>query len=177
MAERPNQEPMNGPSSTGRTTQSGAIAGGALLAIGLFLLVAQIFNISIWSFIWPFFVIGPGLLFFAFMALLGKNWGWLALPGSVITTTGLILMYAATFGHFAFFAYGWALIFPTSIGVGLLIYGQYSELERVSKAGMAWTGIGLALFAAGGVFFELLLNISDNLLANLFWPAVLISGR
>lgn len=47
----------------------------------------------------------------------------LAVAGGIVTMTGTILLIQNTTGLWASWAYAWALIFPTSIGLGLLVYG------------------------------------------------------
>ncbi|MEJ2148489.1 MAG: hypothetical protein P8Z40_03310 [Chloroflexota bacterium] len=155
-------------------TRANTILGLALVALGGLFLVGQMFDISFWHFFWPFFIIGPGLMFFIGMVLIGESAGPLAIPGSIVTMVGLLLLYQSVFNHFESWAYAWALIFPTAVGVGLMINGVWSKSPRLVEVGTRWSTIGLAIFLVGGLFFELLLNISDNIISGIVWPGLLI---
>lgn len=157
----------------GRTN---AIIGMVLVGLGAMFLLGQLFDINLWRFFWPFFIIIPGLLFFLGMALGGKSAGPLAIPGSIVTTVGLLLLYQSVTNHWESWAYAWALIFPTSVGVGLVINGAWSDVDRLGETGMKWIKTGLIIFLIGGIFFELLLNISHSVVGNIFWPLLLIGG-
>jgi hypothetical protein len=142
------------------TRRDGAATSGGLLliALGIFFLLGQFFGWSRWDFAWPFFIIVPGLLFFLAAFMGGRSSAGLAIPGSIITTIGLILLYQDVFDHFESWAYAWALI-PTAVGVGIVIDGRWrNDPVRVQHGGRLAT-IGLTLFAVGFVFFEMLLNI------------------
>jgi len=111
------------------------VVGMVLVALGLLFLVAQLFNINVVSFTWPFFIIVPGMLFFVGMMLGGKRAGGLAIPGSIVTMVGLILLYQNSFNHFQSWAYAWALVFPTAVGVGLMVMGAWSGDARTHRHG------------------------------------------
>ena len=163
----------------GNTTSKGrsnAIVGLVLVGLGGLFLLAQVFDINMGRYLWPFFIIIPGAMFFVGMVLGGKAAGPLAIPGSIVTMVGLLLLYQNTFNHWESWAYAWALIFPTAIGVGLMINGQWSSTPALIDRGTKIAGVGVGLFALGGVFFELLLNISNNLMANVIWPLLLIGA-
>jgi hypothetical protein len=155
-------------------SRANTILGLALVALGGLFLVGQLLNIGFWSFFWPFFIIVPGLMFFAGMILIGETAGPLAIPGSIVTTVGLLLLYQSVFNHFESWAYAWALVFPTAVGVGLMINGIWSRSPKLVEVGSRWSTIGLAIFLVGGMFFELLLNISDNFISGIVWPGLLI---
>ncbi len=150
------------------------LIGILLVGLGAIFLLGQFFDFNFMRFLWPFFVIVPGLLFFVGMLLGGKQAGPLAIPGSIVTMTGLILLYQSITGHWESWAYAWTLIFPTSVGVGLVINGAWSEIERLRQTGMKWITGGLVLFLLSGMFFELLLGISGGLVSNVIWPVLLI---
>jgi hypothetical protein len=151
------------------------VIGALLVGLGALFLLGQLFNVDLWQFFWPFFIIVPGLLFFVGMVLGGKPAGPLAIPGSIVTTVGLLLLYQSITGHWESWAYAWALILPTSVGIGLSINGAWSDVERLVTTGAKWITVGIALFLIGGVFFELILNISDNFIGNVVWPGLLIA--
>jgi hypothetical protein len=162
---------MSGEYSRGRAN---LLIGVALVGLGALFLLGQVFHVNMWAFFWPFFILIPGLLFFVGMALGGKAAGPLAIPGSVVTMVGLILMYQSVTHHWTSWVYAWALIFPTSVGIGLVINGAWSEVDRLVTTGMKWIVTGVTIFLIGGVFFELILNISGGALAKIVWPGLLI---
>ena len=103
------------------------IAGAALIALGGLFLLNQFLHISIWRFLWPLFVLLPGVGMFAGVYSGGKQSAGLAVPASVVTAVGLILLFQSVTDHWESWAYAWALIFPTAVGLGMYIYGARGE--------------------------------------------------
>lgn len=151
-------------------------AGLTMVALGVLFLFAQALDLSLWDISWPLLVVIPGLLFFVGMALGSKAAAPLALPASVVTTTGLILFYQNFTGRWESWTYAWALIFPTAIGLGRAVEGAWIDDRDRIREGLAWTRIGLVLFAIGGVFFELVVGLGRDTFNQLFWPALLIAA-
>ena len=154
-----------------------SLAIGALLVIlgGLFLIL-QFVNFSFGEWMWPFFIIVPGLLFFVAMVLGGRSTGALAIPGSIITTIGLLLFYQNVFHHFESWAYAWALI-PLAVGIGIMINGYWSERSDLVKRGSSLIGTSAILFLIGCVFFEFVLKIGrfgHLVIGNIIGPLLLI---
>lgn len=148
--------------------------GILLVGLGALFLLGQIFGFNLAGYLWPFFIIVPGLLFFLGMVLGGKPAGPLAIPGSIVTTVGLLLLYQSITGHWESWAYAWTLIFPTSVGVGLTINGIWSDIPDLKETGSRWITAGVVIFLMGGIFFELILNVSGGLIGNILWPGMLI---
>jgi hypothetical protein len=109
---------------------------------------------------WPFLIIGVGLLCFVAMALGGREAGWLALPGSVVTGTGLVLLAMNATDQWQAMAYAWTLIVPTAIGAGLWLWGLRTGEVRQVRRGRRLVVVGLAIFLGFAACFELLLNLS-----------------
>jgi len=152
-----------------------AVIGIVLIGLGLLFLVTQFLRISLWSLGWPFFVIIPGLMFFAGMIASGKGKnGGLAIPGSIITTTGLILLYQNVFHTWATWAYVWALIFPTAVGLGLIIEGLWDDHSHSVREGRQMMLIGLIIFVLAALFFEVIIGIQGRGFGSYFWPLALI---
>jgi len=138
-----------------------------------------LFGFNVWGVVWPFFIIVPGLLFFVGMVALGKNGAPLAIPGSIITMIGLILLFQVLTGLWQMWAYIWALVFPTSVGIGIAIAGLWGDDPRAARAGGTTALIGLVIFLAFAVFFELLLNLSglrSGPLGRIVLPVLLIGA-
>src|SRR4029079_19342211 len=128
-----------------------------LVGLGILFLLVQLFDFQFGQWLWPLIIIIPGLFCFVGMVLGGKPAGPLAIPGSIVTTIGLLLFYQNTFNHFESWAYAWALI-PFAVCIGLVINGTWSEQPALVHNGRRLAGTGLVLFLVGFVFFELVLN-------------------
>jgi hypothetical protein len=94
-----------------------------LIGAGLFLLAANWFDFRVIDVLWPFFIIGPGLLL---MLPAHKSTeaqqsalSFLAVPGAGITAVGILLFIMNLTGHFEAWAYAWTLVVAASVwGVG-----------------------------------------------------------
>jgi hypothetical protein len=144
-----------------RMRDVGALAIGlGLIVLGVLFLLGAVFHINVWGALWPFFIIVPGLLFFVAMVSIGRPGAPLAVPGSIVTMAGLILFFQNVTGFWASWAYAWALIFPTAVGIGVAIAGIWSEDPRAVRAGTAMAGVGLVILVFFAFFFEVILNIN-----------------
>ncbi|MBN2256658.1 MAG: DUF2807 domain-containing protein, partial [Anaerolineaceae bacterium] len=64
---------------------------------------------------------------------------------------------------------------PFSVGVGMWIFGSFSDLDELRRSGRHVANTGLVLFIVFGVFFELLIGISGTSRTdNLLWPMALV---
>jgi hypothetical protein len=150
------------------------LIGAGLIGLGILFLLGEIIDIRLGFYLWPFFIIVPGLAFFYFMVHGGKGAAPLAIPGSIITTTGLLLLYQSITNHWESWAYAWALIVPTSLGVGFYISGIWGENETMRTTGRGFIKAGLVILILGGLFFEMILNISGAGPNRIVWPAFII---
>jgi hypothetical protein len=154
-------------------SNTGAMVGGAILiGIGTMALVGQ-FIPQAWQFLWPFFIIGPGLLFFVAMFVSGKSGAPLAIPGSIVTMIGLILLYQSLTNHWESWSYAWTMIL-TSVGIGIMIAGARSGNASQKKTGWGLTKTGLVLFVIFGTFFEMIFAGSQRGLPQFIFPVLLI---
>jgi len=135
------------------------VLGGLLVLIGAILLAGQFVRVEIWHYGWPLFVIAPGVLLLI-LALTARGFAGegLAIAGSVITVTGLILLYQNATGHFESWAYAWALI-PAAVGVGMQLYGWVAHRPANVRVGARLMGVGLVIFFLGAAFFEGVIGI------------------
>ena len=136
---------------------TGALVGGSLLIIfGVLALLGKLFqSFNFWNTFWPFVIIGVGLLFFVGMFAGGRSVSGLAIPGSIITTIGLMLFYQNITNHWESWSYGWTVILM-SVGVGIFIMGLWGQNGNQRAAGLRVLRIGLILFVIFGAFFELI---------------------
>ncbi len=141
--------------------RGGAIAVGIILMVlGLLFFLQQLLNLSIWRYGWPVLILVAGFLFFAVMVFGGKETAQLAIPGSIITIIGLILLYQNAFDQYQTWSYAWALILPTSLGIGQYIQGWWGNRPDLRARGLVEIRIGLILFVVLAVFFEMFVNLS-----------------
>ncbi|MDQ3007623.1 MAG: hypothetical protein M3R47_19860 [Chloroflexota bacterium] len=144
--------------STNRTNTGSLIAGAALIVFGLLALLGQLFEgINFWGVIWPFFIIGVGVLFFVGMYTGGKQAAGLAIPGSTFTFIGLMLFLQNLTGYWESWSYGWTVIL-IAVGVGIYIMGRYTENQGQRESGARLIKIGAILFVVFGGFFEMIFN-------------------
>jgi hypothetical protein len=174
-----NDKPSNRP----RSNVASTLLGAGLILLGFLFLIGQyagvVFDFDLWHYIWPFFIIAVGLLMFLASFALERRAGiTLAIFGGMVATVGAILLVQNTFDVYATWAYAWALVAPTSIGLAKMAYGGLRGLEDEVKSGLRLTGIGLAIFVIAGLFFEIGVGLSGFRFGGawLCWPVLLIGG-
>jgi hypothetical protein len=154
------------------------VIGVVLIAVGGLLLAGRVLNVDLFAFLrplfWPFYIIVPGLLLYAMSLIVRGDGEPLAVIGSIATAVGLVLFYQNTTGHWQSWSYMWALVAPTSFGLGLAVYGTIKGRRKKAKEGLEAAKVGAILFLVGAVFFELILGISGFGLGRLGWPILLI---
>jgi hypothetical protein len=152
---------------------SGLIGGAILVTLGAAFLLRQTFDIDIVGLSWPLFIIIPGLALLAAALFGGRGAGHLAIPGSVVTTIGAILLFQNTFDYYESWAYVWALI-PTASGVGMVIAGLREGKPKEMRAGVETASGGLTMFLIFGAFFELFIFRGAAVVV-FAWPVALIA--
>ena len=153
------------------------VFGILLIVIGCLALAGQILNIRIGRYTWPFFIIIPGLLLFLSSSQVTFGTGEpFAMLGAMVTMVGLILLFQALTGLWSSWAYAWALIAPTSVGLGQLLYGAQHKQHNMVRSGMTLINIGLVMLFAGIIFFELILNISGFGRNPVVWAVIFIGA-
>lgn len=147
--------------------------GVGLVVLGALLLLGRWIDVG--AFAWPLFIIGPGLLMLAFAFLGNRDAAGLAVPGSIVTTVGLILFVQNATDTFESWSYAWALVLA-AVGVGTFLKGAIEEGADEQKSGLQLVALGLTLFAGFGVFFEFFIftDGSSGWLGRLLMPLVLI---
>jgi len=137
------------------------ILGGGLLVVGLLLLIGRMMRIPFEDFLWPFIFIIPGVLIFLSALVSEDRHGeGLSILGSILTMLGLVFLAQSLFDFWASWAYAWALVVPTSVGLGQMIYGVKKDRESIVQAGKRLVNLGVFMFCVGFVFFELIIGIS-----------------
>ena len=159
----------------------GALFGAILILLGILSLIGRyvsvFFNFDIGHYVWPFVIIIPGVLIFLSSFVFERRAGIpVAMFGGIVTTVGFILMFQNLFDLYASWAYAWALVAPTSVGVAKLIYGALRGLGDEVQSGLRLSGIGFAIFIVAGFFFEVVIGINGFRFGAAWqcWPVLLI---
>jgi len=135
--------------------------GFVLIVTGGLFLADQLLDGNIMRTFWPLLVVLFGLTFLFGLILAGRTGAWLAIPGALITTLGLLLFFQNWTDLWATWTYAWALLL-TAVGFGMLIMNIYLKRLGLRRAAGVVIGIGLFLFVIFGVFFEVILKISGK---------------
>jgi hypothetical protein len=154
---------------TNRSNVGTLVVGTALILFGLLALSGQVFRLIDWGFLWPFLIIGFGALFFVAIFAGGKESAALAIPGSIISGIGLILLFQNITGRWESMSYFWTLII-LFVGTGIYLMGHYSGDESQKRSGWGVMRVGFILFLIFGVFFEMIFSSFSNIL----FPILLI---
>jgi hypothetical protein len=152
-----------------RSNAGALIAGTILILFGLMALTGQVFRFINWGAIWPFIVIGFGALFFVAMAAGGKQAAPFAIPASILSGVGLVLLIQNITGHWETMSYFWTLII-LFVGFGIYMMGRQSEDEKQKQSGWNVMRVGFILFLIFGAFFEMIFSSFGNVL----FPILLI---
>lgn len=143
-----------------------------LIGLGLLFLGSMVFGYGMGD-LWPFFIIVPGVVLFM-SAQRHNDAAGLAVPGAIVTGTGMILLYQNMTGHWESWAYAWAL-YPVFTGMGLVMMGQDAQNESMINSGKGSIRWGLIAFMIGWAFFEGMIFNSGGL-RGILLPVVLIAG-
>ncbi len=154
---------------TNRSNIGALVVGAIMIAIGLLSLAGQVFRSLDWGFFWPFIVIGVGAIFFASMFAGGKQTAGFAIPASIVTGIGLVLLFQNITHHWESMSYFWTLIIMF-VGAGIYIMGLYGGDVNHQQSGWRLMKIGLIMFVIFGAFFEVIFSSYSNIL----FPVLLI---
>jgi protein-S-isoprenylcysteine O-methyltransferase Ste14 len=127
------------------------VIGIILIVVGILVLMGRMAGAG--NIGWPLFVLVPGVALLAWAFLGGEEASTLAIPGSIVTTIGLILFVQNLGDYFQSWSYAWGLI-VSGVGFGIFLQGALTADHDREREGMRVVTVGLALFAAFGAFFE-----------------------
>lgn len=146
--------------SRGPRLRQSSVIGILLVLIGAILLLGQFVHVDLGHYGWPLFVIVPGVVLLV-LAITSRGFmsEGLAILGSILTITGLILLFQNSTDHFESWAYAWALVFPGAVGIGMILYGTYSGRPGNVRAGLRLLAAGVIIFLTGAAFFEGIIGI------------------
>ena len=155
------------------------VLGAAIIVVGLLSLLSRLIDLDLGD-LWPLFVIAPGvaILISGLAAAPGGAGTAATVTGSQLTGLGLLLLFQNLTGLWQTWAYAWALVWPTSIGLGLVARGNFSGDDKTARSGASTAMVGFLMFVAGFAFFEGILGISGSslgVIGDYALPAVLIA--
>jgi len=150
-AEEPKVDTTGSELKPQRSIDRGSLfLGASMLVIGIIWLLSHYLHIPLADYLWPFVIILPGILLFISSLNMENNRGEaLSVIGSILTSTGLLLFIQMLTDTWASWAYAWALVAPTSIGLGQMIFGHYKRNQDLQKDGWQMAKVGLIIFAVG----------------------------
>ena len=168
-------------SRVGGSVDRGALLlGASLLVIGVVWMLSHFLRFPLAAYLWPLAIILPGVfLFLASLNMRNSSGEAFSIIASIITATGSLLFFQMVTHAWASWAYAWALIAPTSIGLGQMLFGRLKGNETLLKNGWQVTRVGLIIFAAGFVFFELIIGLHGFGLARFglpVFPVIIIAA-
>jgi hypothetical protein len=106
----------------------------------------------------------------------GRSASGLAIPGSIITTIGVILLLQNSFGWWESWAFAWTFII-ISVGAGIFLTGLRNQNEKTQRAGLIVGGIGFVLLLPFGTFFGLGFSFFGfGFAGRVIWPLMLIGA-
>jgi hypothetical protein len=155
----------------------GSLTFGILLILigGWFLAVQFIPSLGDWVtrfFDWPFWIVGPGLLFLVAAIVSGVS--GLAVPGAVISGVGLILYYQNYTGDWESWSYMWTLIIG-AVGIGVfLMHVIDGNLRKAVTDGGNTIITSIVLFLIFGSIFRAIFGQTPFL--GDYWPILLIAA-
>jgi len=110
-----------------------------------------------WGRLWPLLVLFVGFAFWLPLLLWWRDrvkLAGLAVPASIITVNGFMLLYQSLSGNWGSWAYLWALE-PVSVALGLLAIYALGQRDRgLLTAASIVGGIGFALLMVFGALFS-----------------------
>lgn len=131
-----------------------------IIGSGVLLLVANLFGLNLTHYLWPGFIIVPGLLLlapaFTTPSKRRNPLAFLAIPGAIVTTVGVLLFVMNLTNHYEAWAYSWTLI-PAAAIAGVMYAMRYDPTNGIHEFGEKFLRISGYVFVALAIIFELLI--------------------
>ncbi len=137
------------------------LVGLILVVLGAVFFAVQVLGYDVARYGWPMLVVGVGLVFLAAgLAGMDPSRG-LVIPGVIVTTVGLILVYQNTFNDWQSWAWIWALI-PASVGLATALHASLTGHPEKVRGGISMLSWFIVAALLGFAFFEGVLHISGR---------------
>jgi hypothetical protein len=148
------------------------LAGGLIIA-GLLLLALNLLDIHLMNYLWPMFIIGPGVMMMwpAYKSTADEQskLSFLAVPGAMILATGALLFLMSVSNHYESWAYSWTLLLAAG-GAGYGYMHRFDDAgDKVEKA-HRFIRTMVLLFMGLAAFFELFVFQS----LGAWWPVLIV---
>ncbi|MCP4424334.1 MAG: hypothetical protein GY803_07585 [Chloroflexi bacterium] len=129
-----------------------------VIGIGAILLAANLFQVHLIDWLWPGFVIAPGLALmwpaFDSTAERQRKASFLAVPGAIVVTVGVLLFVMNLTNHFEAWAYSWTLLLAAA-SAGLMYVRRFDVDNGRSQASQKFIRAMITLFGVLAAFFEI----------------------
>jgi hypothetical protein len=146
-----------GKSGSGQPRKTWVALG--LIVVGLALLAINLLHIRFMGFLWPMFIIGPGLLMLwpAHQSTAERRHAlsFLAVPGGMTLALGGLIFVMSLVDHFAAMAYAWPLILAGG-AAGYIYHCRFESNGRTAHAHRFIRAMVIA-FMGLAAFFEIVL--------------------
>ena len=158
---------------TGRQLEKPSLLAIGLVVVGVGLLAVNIFNIELMNYLWPAFIVVPGLLMLlpAYKSTTKRDniLNFMAIPGAMMVALGSLMFLMNLVDHFESMAYIWPLVISAGV-VGLMYMERFNDESTVHENGHQFIRAMVFTFMAAALFFEVL--IFESL--GSWWPLLLV---
>ncbi len=131
-----------------------------IIGIGVLLLATNIFHFELINILWPGFIIAPGLMLLwpthASSPDQQSRLSFLAVPGAMIVTTGVMLFVMNVTDHFEAWAYSWTLLLA-SIPAALMYIKRFEPTNSIHESGHRFIRTMIMMFMGLAVLFEVVI--------------------
>lgn len=134
--------------------------GIVFVVIGIFALLIVLTGTDLTQYGWPLFIIIPGLTLLV-VGFVSVGAG-ATIPGGILSVLGVVLAYCNSTSDWPLLAYGWALVTPGGVGLGVYLQALRDRDTQALHTGRTLMFIGLMIFLIGFVIFESILGISGR---------------
>ena len=158
---------------TGKPRDIVSAAPALLVGAGVVILAANLLHIHLIDFLWPAFIIGPGLLMlwpaYQSTSESRSSWSFMAIPGAMAVALGVLLFLMNLVDHFESMAYAWTLVLAAG-AQGYAYMKRFEENGQAAEKAYRFVRTMLLAFMGLATIFELFIfrSLGD------WWPALLI---
>lgn len=125
----------------------------ALIVVGAFFFIVEVFNIRLGIQWWPLLFLLPGLAMLAWAFSMRTVNSGLAVAGANLAVLGAIFLYQSASNNWESWTYIWTL-FPLATGLALMAAGSRNDDETLTRSGLESARWGGIAFVIGVVVFE-----------------------